>query len=704
MDDVEDAASGAAAAVADAVDSVAEAVEGTSEQDVRDGVEDAAQQAEDLIDSVDVDGVAQEGTGAVVETYEYLTPDVAEVADTAQAFARIAGLSPSSALGAGDTFDKCPATQPADLAFYRYYPQIVAVCVHCEEVKTALQDTARDKTHPFTKKTVTNQELAREVGLPTEAHFSGMVCHEGQIKACDAGYECADMGSRLGCRSGHYSRQAWERCVPCGFLRDCATEHAFVHDGILGHWTLLGYPKIDDLAFALMVAACYACLFVCMGAAIVQQKRLLTRKLQQPPSTNAATTTRPPPQIQKEKSSTAVPDHPKNLSARVALLEFFTETKAEVVARVRVLRQGSVADASLHGTQLGGQRVTTQSTSEIMTKKKAKTDEHEHQEFSRALSVEELEQDLMRDLGFPVVVAAAAGPKGNERQSVPLRVSFEGLKLEVSGRPVLKGITGSFPPGSLVAVMGASGAGKTSVMNALAHERSAYANCASVHYSGLVTIGLTKDGCAKFPTEIGYVPQENVLFPTLTVFANLYFAARLRLPRGSTESDVLAAVEQAMTVLEIEHIRDSVVGGGTSQRKGISGGEAKRVSVAVELVARPRILFLDEPTSGLDASASLRLVTCLRRLRQLGITCIAVIHQPRQSVFLLFDVLLLVAKGETAYLGKPFEAMEYFVRLGFPYQIGDNVADWCLDVLEGMHSVRYNAKVKKSEMKMLESH
>jgi ABC-type multidrug transport system ATPase subunit len=104
----------------------------------------------------------------------------------------------------------------------------------------------------------------------------------------------------------------------------------------------------------------------------------------------------------------------------------------------------------------------------------------------------------------------------------------------------------------------------------------------------------------------------------------------------------------------------------------------------MELVAYPRILFLDEPTSGLDSSASCHVVDCLSKMRKLGMTIISVIHQPAYSAFSMFTHCLLLAPGgKTTYLGPTEGVLEYFLRLGYRYPAGDNVADWMLSVVAG---------------------
>ena len=150
-------------------------------------------------------------------------------------------------------------------------------------------------------------------------------------------------------------------------------------------------------------------------------------------------------------------------------------------------------------------------------------------------------------------------------------------------------------------------------------------------------------------SEIGFVPQDDVMHENLTVYQNLYFSAMLRLPRNMAHAQKIGIIEDVLAILDLNMIRNSVVGGGGGgkgevQDGGgrISGGQRKRVNIGLELVAYPRVLFLDEPTSGLDSAAAYSVVQCLSRLKDLGITVVAVIHQPSYAVFSCFTDLVLL--------------------------------------------------------------
>lgn len=224
--------------------------------------------------------------------------------------------------------------------------------------------------------------------------------------------------------------------------------------------------------------------------------------------------------------------------------------------------------------------------------------------------------------------------------------------------------------------MGPSGGGKTSLLNAITN-RAGYADL-----TGIIEVAGVPDGLLKFPDEVGFVPQDDIMLADLTVYQNLRYAADLRLPADMSAVQKSAIVEDVLEVLEIGHIRDSMVG--DAHVRGISGGQKKRVNIGLELVAYPRVLFLDEPTSGLDSTAALEVSRCLLRLRSLGITSICVIHQPRFSVFQCFTHLLLLAPGgRLVYSSDTTGLHAYLTAQGFTLPEGENVADWMLDVVAG---------------------
>ena len=231
---------------------------------------------------------------------------------------------------------------------------------------------------------------------------------------------------------------------------------------------------------------------------------------------------------------------------------------------------------------------------------------------------------------------------------------------------VLAGLSGHAAPGQLVALMGASGAGKSSLIDILSGTRKAGAVSGSV--SLVCAPGMDVDASC-----IGYVEQDMIFVPTQTVREAVLFAAFVRLAHGASglsDAVIRARVESVLEELQLLGCADTRIGAGAgdtggSHSGGISGGECRRLAIALELVARPPVLLLDEPTSGLDAPAAVAVLTVLRDVaRQHACTVICAIHQPPSAVYPLLDALLLVAPSHrVAFFGPPAAALTDLVAL-----------------------------------------
>merc|ERR1712048_705111 len=181
---------------------------------------------------------------------------------------------------------------------------------------------------------------------------------------------------------------------------------------------------------------------------------------------------------------------------------------------------------------------------------------------------------------------------------------------------------------------------------------------------------------------IGFVPQDDIVHEDLTVREQIEFSSKLRNKPNSSERRVAAITDDVLNVMQVSHIQNTLVGG--VEARGISGGQRKRVNIGLELAAQPTVLFLDEPTSGLDSTSSLSVALSLKKMSELGMTSIMVIHQPRYSLFTLFDDVLLLGKGgQTVYLGPSMGVKPYFESLGFEMSPDENPADWFMDVISG---------------------
>lgn len=195
----------------------------------------------------------------------------------------------------------------------------------------------------------------------------------------------------------------------------------------------------------------------------------------------------------------------------------------------------------------------------------------------------------------------------------------------------------------------------------------------------------------------GYVTQEDVFVPSLTVRENLEFFALLTNDSNISSEEKLGFVDQLLQELRLEHVADCRIG--DTSKRGLSGGEKKRVAIAEQLLRNPKVLFLDEPTSGLDAFSSQQVMELLHRVAARGVTVICSIHQPRSSIFELFDKLLVLKKGRTAYMGKAAEAVGYFATLGYNMPSGFNPADFFIDVVLSSDDKDFAAEFEASEMR-----
>ncbi|KAF3787715.1 ABC transporter G family member 11 [Nymphaea thermarum] len=222
---------------------------------------------------------------------------------------------------------------------------------------------------------------------------------------------------------------------------------------------------------------------------------------------------------------------------------------------------------------------------------------------------------------------------------------------------VLEGLTGYAEPGSLMALMGPSGSGKSTLLDALAGRLATNA-----FLTGSVLLNGRKRKLS-FGTA-AYVTQDDHLLGTLTVRETISFSARFRLPDKMPLSERQALVESTIIEMGLQDCADTPIG--NWHLRGVSGGEKRRVSIALEILMRPRLLFLDEPTSGLDSASAFFVTQTLRSLARDGRTVIASIHQPSSEVFELFDRLCLLSGGRLIYFGKASDAHQFFSQAGFP--------------------------------------
>jgi ABC-type multidrug transport system ATPase subunit/pSer/pThr/pTyr-binding forkhead associated (FHA) protein/CHASE3 domain sensor protein len=228
------------------------------------------------------------------------------------------------------------------------------------------------------------------------------------------------------------------------------------------------------------------------------------------------------------------------------------------------------------------------------------------------------------------------------------------------GRRILEDVSLVIEPGELVAVMGPSGSGKSTLLSLV--------NGQAAPAAGKVLVGGLDlhDHFELFRGRIGFVPQDDVLHADLTVWQALWYAARLRLPIDTTDAEITARLRAVLKQLGLEGTEQTRVG--DQRKRGVSGGQRKRVNLAMELITDPPILVLDEPTSGLSSMDALSVVELLRSLADVGKTIIVTIHQPSVDVFRLFDAVAVIARdgstrqvGRLAYFGRAWpDAVDFF--------------------------------------------
>lgn len=194
--------------------------------------------------------------------------------------------------------------------------------------------------------------------------------------------------------------------------------------------------------------------------------------------------------------------------------------------------------------------------------------------------------------------------------------------------------------------MGPSGSGKTSLVSVAA------GYCPKSDLIDMSTVRSNGNRGRPPAHMVSVVHQEDLMLPNLTVAETIAFAARLMNSDVDVSGEAVARlVDETIGELGLSSCRDSLVGGVAT--RGISGGERKRLAVAVELVGRPSILLLDEPTSGLDSTTAFSLMATLKQLARAGHSIAVVVHQPRTEIFNLFDDLLLLSRGKAVYSGRP---------------------------------------------------
>ena len=254
----------------------------------------------------------------------------------------------------------------------------------------------------------------------------------------------------------------------------------------------------------------------------------------------------------------------------------------------------------------------------------------------------------MMELTFdPADAAAASSPAAPVEAATAVRgrIDAVGVGQHAGGRQILQEVSFSIQPGELVALVGGSGAGKTTLLEILAGVRAPSAG-------QVMHDGVRVDAGATPGSGIGYVPQDDIIHVEMPLRRTLQYAARLRLPAGTSAEQADHVVDETMRDLDLADRGDVAV-------RMLSGGQRKRASIAVELLTQPRTFFLDEPTSGLDPSTSAEVVRLLRRLTGRGVTVVLTTHEPA-TIDRCDQVVFLTRNGYLAFAGTPLQARRYF--------------------------------------------
>ncbi|CAN8317259.1 unnamed protein product [Cochlearia groenlandica] len=263
------------------------------------------------------------------------------------------------------------------------------------------------------------------------------------------------------------------------------------------------------------------------------------------------------------------------------------------------------------------------------------------------------------------------------RSLIPRQKKPEDPEIAQTTRPntktLLNNISGETRDGEIMAVLGASGSGKSTLIDALANR------IAKGSLKGTVKLNGETLQSRMLKVISAYVMQDDLLFPMLTVEETLMFAAEFRLPRSLPKSKKKLRVQALIDQLGIRNAAKTIIGDET--HRGISGGERRRVSIGIDIIHDPILLFLDEPTSGLDSTSAFMVVKVLKRIAQSGSIVIMSIHQPSHRVLGLLDRLIFLSRGQTVYSGSPASLPRYFAEFGNPIPENENRTEFALDLI-----------------------
>lgn len=255
--------------------------------------------------------------------------------------------------------------------------------------------------------------------------------------------------------------------------------------------------------------------------------------------------------------------------------------------------------------------------------------------------------------------------------SAPIADKKVRKKTGLDSKQILFNVSGVVKPGEVLAIMGSSGAGKTTLLDILSNRVS----CSD----GKILFNRKELKGNEMRKIASYVTQHDTLMPTMTIRETFTFYANLKLPKSMSKEDKKARVDQVIDELCLNSCQDTLVGNDVI--RGVSGGERRRVSIGIEMLTQPSLLFLDEPTSGLDSSTALAIMNTINQLAKAGRTIVCTIHQPRHDIFFSFQKVMLLATGRVVFVGPVQESLTYFESKGFECEEFANPADYLIDCI-----------------------
>lgn len=257
-------------------------------------------------------------------------------------------------------------------------------------------------------------------------------------------------------------------------------------------------------------------------------------------------------------------------------------------------------------------------------------------------------------------------------------IEFKEIELKINNRKILDKMTGFFVSGKINVLIGESGSGKSSLLNILIGKLLKKSKI-----KGNIFVNNKKIKSLKtvYKKSLVYIEQFYKFYENLTVEENIYYYHLLFTNKINFQLE--SSVKYYLNLLELDNIKELQVG--NENRGGISGGQRKKLSIAMELIRNPEIIILDEPTSGLDSASSIKIFRILKKLSNLGKTVIISIHQPRRELLVYFDyVSIMMIGGNLIYCGEKTKIVNYFQNLGYYFNYNNNIMDFVIDIVAGI--------------------